>query len=654
MDQGVPIGANSVNGGTGTSITYSAVTGVAGDGASWFAGCGGNRTAAANSAPSGMTDEAHTTRLVFSDTNATATNWSSAAVTGNTSTGWRSSVVELIAVNNPPAPSQFVQTNAYQSNENFEPGNDFKFVLPQPAQSGNSIILDLLRGVEANRTVSVTDDKGNTYTKLVGELADGGGTFQSSIWGSCGVTGGAQTITVSFGPDTSYTVTNVSVANPTHITTSAANDFVTGEVVFITGTSTTPPIFGVGTSAAGSNGPITVIDSTHFTIPVNVTAVTTGTGHVQVGLYDVRGSVTEYTGLTSPCTTDGTASQNDTGPTITPGLITTATSGDLIHFFAEDVSWGVGMEGNSNTGYRASQNFHILTADSRIGFLSAVEVQAAAGGITPTVYLNNNYADNFSTLGVALKTNPAQGSQATQTPRILKQLHSRVNGGTVTNDTFFSGAGNAIVWSTAYPPDDCIVSAIADSTNGSWTLDQGPDSSPPGHAEAQGAHIFNATPNTAARVSITTGTCPGSNVQFIFYDIVGAATSPLDTKAFTSNGVGIVGPGNVADSPIYTPTVATNVLVISATGVNTGPPTSVSLPSGAIMDSLVYAGETDLTPADSGDFYGHYLSSSTTAQHWTFFDAAPGGTSGWFSWAIGVKAAAGSTTRTLTLLGVGS
>lgn len=71
------------------------------------------------------------------------------------------------------------------------------------------------------------------------------------------------------------TITAASVANPTHITTSGAHNLVTNNYALIAGSTTTPSIDGLWQ--------VTVIDGTHFTIPVNVTVTGTGT------LYDATG-----------------------------------------------------------------------------------------------------------------------------------------------------------------------------------------------------------------------------------------------------------------------------------------------------------------------------------------------------------------------------
>jgi hypothetical protein len=70
---------------------------------------------------------------------------------------------------------------------------------------------------------------------------------------------------------TPIAITAVSVANPTHIT-AAGHGLITGDAVVIAGTTTTPSINGTQV--------VTVIDSSHFTIPIHVTAVSVGTGTV--------------------------------------------------------------------------------------------------------------------------------------------------------------------------------------------------------------------------------------------------------------------------------------------------------------------------------------------------------------------------------------
>ena len=79
------------------------------------------------------------------------------------------------------------------------------------------------------------------------------------------------------------TITANSLANPTVITTSAAHGFFSGQTVTISGANSNPTINGTYT--------VTVTDSTHFTIPVNVNvaAGTAGTATMTPGAAGLRG-----------------------------------------------------------------------------------------------------------------------------------------------------------------------------------------------------------------------------------------------------------------------------------------------------------------------------------------------------------------------------
>lgn len=79
------------------------------------------------------------------------------------------------------------------------------------------------------------------------------------------------------GTGTSGTISAVSVANPTHIT-SVAHGLVSGQSVTIAATNTN--VSTVGTFV------VTVLDADHFTVPVNVTVVTLGTGTWTLANFD--------------------------------------------------------------------------------------------------------------------------------------------------------------------------------------------------------------------------------------------------------------------------------------------------------------------------------------------------------------------------------
>jgi hypothetical protein len=81
---------------------------------------------------------------------------------------------------------------------------------------------------------------------------------------------------LDLGAAVAATVSVISVANPTSVTFSAPHGFVSGQTVLFAGTNSTPALTGPYT--------VTVTDSTHVTVPVNVTnAGSAGTGTMTPG-----------------------------------------------------------------------------------------------------------------------------------------------------------------------------------------------------------------------------------------------------------------------------------------------------------------------------------------------------------------------------------
>jgi hypothetical protein len=116
-----------------------------------------------------------------------------------------------------------------------------------------------LTQADAEYRVTGTYRRGRTVHALVSETAASGDTKASSVDQS----------TSARLP--SVAITSSSVANPTQITTPVPHGLVSGQVILISGHSGSTP------SLNGGNGyVVTVVDTTHFTIPVNVTVGGTG------------------------------------------------------------------------------------------------------------------------------------------------------------------------------------------------------------------------------------------------------------------------------------------------------------------------------------------------------------------------------------------
>ena len=108
------------------------------------------------------------------------------------------------------------------------------------------------------------------YQQELEGIADGMAAYYQALGLTCPdnlwdvVTSNASTGDDYAAYTTGGTITAASVGSPTEITTAVANGLVSGMTVTIAGSNSTPSING--------SYPVTVLDSTHFTIPVAVTA----------------------------------------------------------------------------------------------------------------------------------------------------------------------------------------------------------------------------------------------------------------------------------------------------------------------------------------------------------------------------------------------
>lgn len=165
------VGAFVANGGAaGTTITYSALTLQDTGGTSWVVGFGGNATGVAVTAPTNMTACTNVTRLIASDTNTTATAWTSQSVTGNSSAVWRSYVVELRAPIAQPTGAgvpTLVQYRCTCQNDGASTSCSVWHVpFPNVSLSGNCLLIGFMASLGAQTLTSVKDDLGNSFTSV--------------------------------------------------------------------------------------------------------------------------------------------------------------------------------------------------------------------------------------------------------------------------------------------------------------------------------------------------------------------------------------------------------------------------------------------------------------------------------------------------------
>jgi hypothetical protein len=118
-----------------------------------------------------------------------------------------------------PARPTLVQNLSTYTNRNGEVGNDFIINLANPTLANNCLILALTNAYTSTRTITVNDDKGNTWTTgpHIDFLAN---TETTTILYALGVTAGTQKITIHF--DASIFNVHATVSEWYNIATSAA------------------------------------------------------------------------------------------------------------------------------------------------------------------------------------------------------------------------------------------------------------------------------------------------------------------------------------------------------------------------------------------------------------------------------------------------
>jgi hypothetical protein len=443
-----------------------------------------------------------------------------------------------------------VQHSWWQSNENLETGNNFKYTLPNATLSGNLLVVVLSYAYSASRTVTVTDSS-------------------STTWTSCGA---------------------------------ATNDTVNGV--------TTQAFY-------RANAPSGITD---ITVTFNA------------ALFGVQAAFSEWYNVATTSPIDGYHAANlvltnSPNPSIASGSFTTTTAGDLILHYG--INTDSGPTFGIATNIAAATGYTLIEADLHYGGFVEYQVQSSAGTTNPSAAITVPSQVSYNSLTVAFKSATAGTAPGTGI-RIVGILHSRIDtSGTANYSVQMPNSGNLLCLTTAYADNQEKLNSISDTADGAWTVVR------PSTGIAQFAYIPAATVSQTRKLTVNTTDLGSNNLQFLIYDIIGAAAAPYDTDAFNSGGAVSAG-GTASAAPSITPSTS-NGLVIATCGFFTGPPSSMPSPSGGTMDSMYYTGYTDLSPADSGDGYGHVYNSTATAQSFSWVDSHA--TTGWAAVAVAFKAA---------------
>jgi hypothetical protein len=234
--------------------------------------------------------------------------------------------------------------------------------------------------------------------------------------------------------------------------------------------------------------------------------------------------------------------------------------------------------------------------------------------------------DTFNVASVALKAASAGTAPAATGIRIVRVAHC-TNSVPPTNwNIQFPSSGNLIV---AVTNENSVINitSVTDNKGNTYNREE-PDASEP-----QFWWAGNATPDANLKLSLNISGTP-ANTTVVLYDIVGAATSPLDGVVGTVAAADINW-ANLINTPSITPATAPG-LTIASVSLGQGPSSGLNIgsPAGAIFDLVYYTGETDFDTMDNADGKAHVYNSDTTTENWNWIVANGGVTTGYASCAV--------------------
>ena len=327
--------------------------------------------------------------------------------------------------------------------------------------------------------------------------------------------------------------------------------------------------------------------------------------------------VSEFNNVAAVNPVNGTSVNVDgLGPSLTTGTLipgnNDANGGNVIWNY-----YALSSNGNGNpTIWSPGSNFSLLDADiawtTNQGFPHASQwfVQSVASQLSPGITATRDGSNHYNSVAIALKV--AQGGTAVSTGiHINKILHQTSNDPpSGTWSLQFPATGNLRVIATANGNNLTDITSITDSDNGTWTKLE------PSDDEPQIWYSPNTTSNTNLVVTLHLGS--GPTMTLLFYDISGAAVSPLDTFSGEPS-TGVSGQSSVAGMPLITPLTA-NGLVLAVMGIGDGPVLGLGTgsPVGAVFNLVTYRDEIDLDLMENADAHAHLYNTDTSAESWNW------------------------------------
>ena len=375
-------------------------------------------------------------------------------------------------------------------------------------------------------------------------------------------------------------------------------------------------------------------------VPVKYTAAT----------LDTACTVSEFKNIQTAAAWDGGSTNHTTGTTVSAGSITPGSTGDL---FYQCALFGTNP-GTVTAGSQSNITWALIPAGAgplaNANLVCQWGIYNSTAALNPQMTITNSVS--YYTVAGAFKNATAGASHTGMYRQGVE--HVDIVGGAASPMTVqFPSTGNLLVANLVGggTTPGRRFTAISDSTGDTWhevgtACQDGTNSS-----WSQLWYDANATSSTTRAITVTsTGTT--SDGTILFYDVVGAATSPLDVDSGCLTG------NQTSDANLtlgaITPTTA-NGLIIGNVSIDFNTVDTLSAPSAGLSDAFTYTGQVLSGPSDvdqnNGYFYYESPNTSSTTFTMTFIDdPTKSGAGHWTGRLTTFKApAAGSVRKRVTV-----
>jgi len=311
------------------------------------------------------------------------------------------------------------------------------------------------------------------------------------------------------------------------------------------------------------------------------------------------------------------AGARGSGTSLTAGSVTPSASGELAYQIGYAMTTNQNQS-NFTAGSQASTAWGLLSADLMDGLAAQYGVYNSTSAIDPTMTMGTS--GTWISAAVLLKTGSAGGVPSGM--RIVHLDHENIpthtsSGGTgnpfpnpLTLELPCSGNLEVALVGGGYPPN--LITGMTDSSGNSW---EQAGSLTNGDTDLQTFYAASASCSNALTVTVQWDSTDGDQT-ILFYDVAGAAASPLDTTGSATGSQSTA--GNLTAFSI-TPSTSSTEIIFALMPVDFN--TVTGLVNG-LNDADMFSGEalSGPEPVDENNGWGHFVVASTNPVPvtWTF------------------------------------